>query len=201
MIIGPKYKIARRLGPGVFEKTSGQKFALVQSRKKGFERRSQKSDYGKELLEKQKARFTYGLTERQFSKYAIAAAAKKGADQQNLFYTMLEYRLDNAILRAGFAFTRGGARQMVSHGHFTVNGKRVNIPSYQLKVGDKIEVRKGSAGNIMFTNPDERLKDYLPPSWLTVDREKKLVTVAGAPKLKVDELTFDIGQVLEFYSR
>jgi small subunit ribosomal protein S4 len=189
------------LGSGVFEKTSGQKFALAQSRKKGFERRSQKSDYGKELLEKQKARFTYGLTERQFSKYAIAAGAKRGADQQNLLYQTLEWRLDNAILRAGFASTRGAARQMVSHGHFTVNGKRVNIPSYQLKVGDKIELRKGSAGKAIFTVPDERLKDYLPPSWLTVDREKKLVTVAGAPKLKADELTFDIGQVLEFYSR
>ena len=201
MIIGPKYKIARRLGSGVFEKTSGQKFALAQGRKKGFERRSQKSDYGKELLEKQKARFTYGLTESQFSKYAIAAGAKRGADQQNLLYQTLEWRLDNAILRAGFAYTRGAARQMVSHGHFTVNGKRVNIPSFQLKIGDKIELRKGSAGKAIFTVPDERLKDYLPPSWLTIDREKKLVTVAGAPKLKAEELTFDIGQVLEFYSR
>lgn len=201
MRIGPKYKIARRLGAGVFEKTSGPKFALAQGRKKGFERRGQKSDYGRELLEKQKARFTYGLTERQFSKYAITAAAKKGADKQALFFQMLEWRLDNVVLRSGFAATRAAARQMVSHGHFTVNGRRVNIPSYQLKVGDKIQVRTGSVSKGMFLGSEERLKDYQAPSWLTVDTEKKMITVAGAPKLKVDELIFNIGQVLEFYSR
>ncbi len=200
MIIGPKYKIARRLGAGVFEKTQTQKFALSEARKGKRDKRGPKTDYGIQLLEKQKARFSYCLTEKQFSNYVKKALAKKGTNQ-DLLFQMLEARLDNVVLRAGFATTRLGARQIVSHGHLTVNGERVDIPSYQTKLGDKIGIREGSSKKMVFSTLDERLKKYTPPSWLKLDVEKKTGEVQGAPKLHTDELLFDIGQVLEFYSR
>ncbi len=200
MIIGPKYKIARRLGPGVFEKTQTQKFALSQARKGKGDSRGPKTDFGIQMLEKQKARFSYALTERQFSKYVKQALEKKGTNR-DLLYHMLETRLDNVVLRAGFAATRLAARQMVSHGHLMVNGRRVTIPSYQVKVGDKISIREGSTKKTLFLNIEERIKGAQAPSWLANDLEKKVITVQGAPKLNQTQLIFDIGQVLEFYSR
>ncbi len=201
MIIGPKYKIARRLGAGIFEKTSTQKFAQSEARRGKKDKRSgPKTDYGIQMLEKQKARFYYSLTEKQFSKYVNTAIGKKGANQESL-YGLLEFRLDNVVLRGGFATTRLGARQIVSHGHMMVNGIRVTIPSYQVKVGDKITIRDGSAKKALFASLDERIAKYQPPSWLKLDAEKKVLEVQGTPKLNVTELLFDIGQVLEFYSR
>jgi len=199
--IGPKYKIARRLGAGVFEKTQTQKFALSQARRGKKEGgRGPKSDFGVQMLEKQKARFSYALTERQFSKYVKQALAKKGSNAE-LLYGQLESRLDNVALRGGFGHTRLLARQIVSHGHLLVNGKRVNIPSYQVRVGDKIELRPGSVKKPQFAGIEEKLKNTKAPSWLAVDAEKKVITVQGAPKLNTEELIFDMSQVLEFYSR
>ncbi len=205
MIIGPKYKIARRLGAGIFEKTQGQKFALAESRRKIEKKRGgPKSDYGIQMLEKQKARYSYALTERQFSNYVKAAIAKKG-ENRDLLYKMLESRLDNVVTRAGFATTRLAARQLVSHGHILLNSKKVNIPSIQVKIGDKLTVREGSAKKPVFLALDERLKASFEatkvPAWLKVDPEKKVIEIQGAPKLNAGELMFDIGQVLEFYSR
>jgi small subunit ribosomal protein S4 len=203
MIIGPKYKIARRLGAGVFEKTQTAKFALSQTRKgKGDGRgpKGPKSDFGIQMLEKQKARFSYALTEKQFSKYVLKSLQKKGNNQE-LLYAMVESRLDNVVLRAGFATTRLAARQIVSHGHLMVNNIRVNIPSYEVKLGDKITIREGSQKKTLFANLDENLKKVQAPSWLKVDAEKKVIEIQGAPKLVVSELIYNIGQVLEFYSR
>ena len=201
MIIGPKYKIARRLGAGVFEKTQTQKFAMSEAKKKGKrDSRGPKTDFGVQMLEKQKARFSYALTEKQFSKYVKIALVKKG-NNMDLLYTMLETRLDNVVLRSGFVISRLGARQVVSHGHMMVNGRRVTIPSYQVKIGDKITIREGSSKKPLFATLDERLKSPKNPSWLTVDADKKVITVQGTPKLVATELIFDIGQVLEFYSR
>jgi small subunit ribosomal protein S4 len=205
MIIGPKYKIARRLGPGVFEKTQGQKFALSEARRgKGKndnkKRGGPKSDYGIQMLEKQKARFTYLLTEKQFSKYVKTSIEKKG-DNREILYKTLESRLDNVVLKAGFAPTRLAARQLVSHGHIMVNGKRVTIPSYQVRIGEKISIRPGSTKKPVFATLTERLQKAMPPAWLKVDAEKQTIDVQGAPKLVITELVFDIGQVLEFYSR
>ncbi|MBA3551004.1 30S ribosomal protein S4 [Patescibacteria group bacterium] len=201
MIIGPKYKIARRLGAGVFEKTQTQKFALSEGKRgKKDKRGGPKTDYGIQMLEKQKARFTYALTEKQFSNYVKKALAKKGTNQDTL-YGLLESRLDNVVLRGGIGHTRLAARQIVSHGHMTVNGIRVTIPSYQVKVGDKIAIREASLKKPLFATLDERISKYQPPSWLKLDAEKKVIEVQGAPKLNTAELLFDIGQVLEFYSR
>jgi small subunit ribosomal protein S4 len=205
MIIGPKYKIARRLGAGVFEKTQGQKFALSEAKRgkgknDGKKRGGPKSDFGIQMLEKQKARYTYLLTEKQFSKYVKASIEKQGDNREVLFKT-LESRLDNVVLRAGFAPTRLAARQLVSHGHIMVNGKRVTIPSYMVRIGEKISIRPESAKKPVFATLGERLQKFQAPAWLKLDAEKQTIEVQGAPTLKPTELMFDIGQVLEFYSR
>jgi small subunit ribosomal protein S4 len=203
MKIGPKYKIARRLGAPVFEKTQTQKYVLSQSRKektgRSFSR--PKSDYGIQLLEKQKSRYTYCLTEAQFSKYAKTALAKKGTHSISDFFEALELRADNAVYRAGLAPTRLAARQMVSHGHICVNGKRITIPSYRLSVGDVVTIRKESAGKPLYAALEERLTTYHAPAWLTYDAKTKSVKVSGMPKFERGDSLFDINAILEFYSR
>lgn len=202
MRIGPKYKIARRLGPAIFDKTQTQKFAISEARKrKRSERPRSKSDFGLQLLEKQKARFTYGLNERQFAKYVANALSKKGVKNDDALYLRLETRLDNVIYRVGLAPTRQAARQMASHGHLLVNGTRITVPSYNLKVGDKFEIRQGSAGKGIFNNLAERLKDRIMPAWLSFDLGKRSGEVLALPKLVRTELPFDIAAILEFYRR
>src|SRR5262245_8692490 len=129
MKIGPKYKIAKRLGAPVFEKTQTQKFALSEARKAKNVRKKRggaASDYSKQLTEKQKMRYTYGITEKQLRRYVDEAAAT-GHQPIALLIARLESRLDNVVYRLGLAPTRLGARQMVSHGHVTVNGRKLTI--------------------------------------------------------------------------
>src|SRR5690606_30165190 len=147
MKIGPKYKIARRLGAPVFEKTQSQKYALSLARKERTSkgRPRAKSDYGKQLIEKQKARFSYGLTEKQFRGYVDKSLSAKSPAQK--LFSLLETRLDYTVFRAGLAKTRAQARQAVSHGHITVGGRRVTIPSILLTEGDVIGIRPGSAAS------------------------------------------------------
>lgn len=201
MIIGPRYKIARRLGVPVFEKTQTQKFA-IRSEQKGRSNKKPKakSDYGLGLLEKQKARFSYGITSKQFSNYVKKATEKKG-NSADILVSMLESRLDNVALRAGYATTRQAARQMTSHGHLTVNGKRVTIPSYEVKVGDIVGIKEASKKKALFNSLEERLKLIKLPAWLKPDMEKKEVTIQGIPQVSHTELLFSPGAVLEFYSR
>ena len=139
----------------MFEKTQSQKFQLSKNRKeaakgKGMKHPRQRTDYGLHLLEKQKARYVYIIGERQFSKYAKSAIAKKGSNSAEALFETLEMRLDSVVYRLGFANTRLFARQMVNHGHITVNGKRVTIPSFQVSIGDKIKIRDGSIKKKMF---------------------------------------------------
>jgi small subunit ribosomal protein S4 len=203
MKIGPKYKIARRLGAPIFEKTQTQKFALSQARKeksgKNFSR--PKSEFGLQLLEKQKARFTYAVTEKQFSKYAKEALAKKDRQALSRLYSALELRADNVAYRAGFAPTRLAARQMVSHGHLLVNGKRITIPSYRLGEGDVLSQRVASMSKPLFASLGERVKGMNHPAWLRFDKEKNSATVIAIPKYEPSDSLFDMNAVLEFYSR
>ena len=202
MINKPKYKIARRLGPGIFEKTQTQKFALREGRRKeSRERPRPKSDFGLQMLEKQKARYSYGIGERQFAKYVAEALAKKTTKTDELLYERLETRLDNVAYRLHLAPTRQAARQMVSHGHIMINDVRITIPSYNVKLGDKVKIREASAKKILFANLAEKLKDAMPPSWLKFDAEKRAGEVQGKPKLVKSELVFDIAAILEFYRR
>ena len=138
---GPMYKKSRRLGFSVLE--SGKELAKrpYAPGEHGQDRRKKLSNYGVQLQEKQKVRFMYGLSEKQLHKLFEKALKMKGVNGENLL-KLLESRLDNLVYRIGFATTRKGARQLVNHGHVTVNGKKVNIPSYQVKPGDVISLAK-----------------------------------------------------------
>jgi small subunit ribosomal protein S4 len=199
MISKPKYKIARRLGPGVYDKTQTPKFAA--SKKGTGESKFGRSltEFGTQHIEKQKVRYSYGITERQLSNYVKKVSRVKGMDMAHKLYESLESRLDNVIYRMGLAASRRGARQMVSHGHFTVNGSRVTVPSFELKAGDALKVREGSKGKKIFENLETRLKDYNTPDWVSFDVSKMEGKILGKPK-NMDTF-LDLNVVLEFYSR
>ncbi|MEZ4114442.1 MAG: 30S ribosomal protein S4 [Candidatus Paceibacterota bacterium] len=202
MIIGPKYKICRRLGSGVFDQCQSQKFMLSEAKKlktakKG--RKKQVSEYGQQLNEKQKIRFSYGISEKQLANYVEEATSSKGSVASEKLFEVLETRLDNTIYRLGLASTRRLARQMASHGHFTVNGKKTNVPSYKLKVGDKVAVREGSKSSVLFTDVDKKLEKFQVPAWLSFNAGKLEAEVKGKPKK--EDAFLDFNTVLEFYSR
>jgi len=221
MRIGPKYKICRRIGSDIFEKCQTPKYALSEA-KKGRKERGKRgkniTDYGKQLLNKQKVRLTYRVSEKQFSNYVRGAVAKKGVNSASKLYEDLEGRLDNVVYRLGLAPTRGTSRQMVSHGHIdvngkritipsyavkvgdNVNGKRITIPSYAVKVGDKIKIRERSITKSPFANLDEKMKEgNAIPAWLKFDLTKKEAVVAGKPI--ADTTGLDLNSIIEFYSR
>lgn len=201
MQIGPRYKKARYLGAPVFRKTQTQKFALrVQSKQRSTKRPRAKSEYGRQMLEKQKARYSYGVSGGQFTNYVKAALKMPGNNAKNLI-GLLEGRLDNVVMRAGFAPTRSAARQLVSHGHITVKGRIVNIPSYQVRGGDIIGIREGSRKKAVFAKLDEEIKAAKQPAWLSIDGDKKEIRVAGEPTAEATDLLFDTQSVLEFYTR
>lgn len=202
MLIKSKYKIARRLGYPVFEKTQTQKFSLSEGRRGERPRKHPRTftDYGRQLNEKQKVRYTYLTNERQLKKYVRGVLVKKGVKQDELLYAILESRLDNAAYRLGFAPTRLATRQLVTHGHLCVNNRRVDIPSYQISIGDRISIRAGSAFKKVFANLDARFKEWNPPNWLSLDTTKKEGVVTGTPKLE-PRSGLDFKVVLEFYKR
>ncbi len=201
MKIGPKFKIAKRLGAPIFEKTQSEKFAISQARR-GRERKrgGQASDYKRQLVEKQKMRLTYGITEKQLKRY-VDEAVEKSNQPISLLMERLESRLDNAVYRLGLVKTRRFARQVVSHGHIFVNGKRLGIPSYKVQVGDVITVREGSKQSGLFTNLAEKHEATSVPSWLAMDVKKLEGKVTGVPVYNPAEALFDPEQVMEFYSR
>jgi len=203
MINKAKYKVARKLGPNVFDKTQTQKYAIRAARRNPVSRKNSrpKTDYGLQLLEKQKARVTYGVNERQFAKYVKTILDKKGGNSTDKLIETLERRLDNVVYRLGLANSRQFSRQLVSHGHIRVNGERVTIPSYQVSIGDKVTVKEGSLKRPIFATLEEKLKTYNFPSWLNYDPEKKVFLVQGAPKLGVAEITFDVPVIFQYYSR
>ncbi|HEY9480820.1 MAG TPA: 30S ribosomal protein S4 [Candidatus Paceibacterota bacterium] len=200
MINKPKYKIARRLGASIFEKTSTQKFALRAERKAPSGSRP-KGDFALSMLEKQKVRYTYGVLERQFKKYVKESVAKKGVNTTQALYERLETRLDNVLYRLGWAPTRQAARQMVVHGHIAVDGTRTNSPSFEVGKGDKITVMPSSQKKPLFKDFEEKAKAARIPSWLSYDADKKTASAEGSPKWDQKENLFNLGQVIEFYSR
>lgn len=205
MIVGPRYKVCKRLGNGVYEKCQTQKFALSEARGgtrgRGGRRPRMMSDYGKQLLEKQKVRFTYGVTEKQLVKYVRNASESKGSDVTTKILQTLEQRLDNVVYRIGLAPTRRAARQMVSHGHVTVNGKKVSIPSYNVSVGEKVSVREASKKKELFANVADYASENKVPAWLVFDVKKLEGSVKGEPTKENTDAMFDLTVVMEFYSR
>lgn len=201
MKIGPKFKIAKRLGAPIFEKTQTQKFALSEAR--GGKRRRRMgniSDFKRQLTEKQKMRFSYNISEKQFRRY-VKESVEKSNQPINELVARLERRLDNVVYRLGLAKTRQMARQMVSHGHITVNGKKYTVPSHQVKVTDIIGIRNGSREAKLFENLTEKHEAASVPSWLKFDLKKIEGEIVGLPSYEPTETLFDPVQVLEYYSR
>lgn len=203
MIIGPKYKICKRLGASVFEKCQTQKFQLAEAnapRKTGRGKRGG-SDFGAQLLEKQKARFTYGLSESQFSRYVHEAMEKKGQTAVSGLLSRLEARLDNVVFRAGFVKTRRAARQLVSHGHVMVNGKRMNVPSYQVKQGETVTIRQESRTSPLFATRAEMAVETKTPEWIKLGDNGFEATLSATPNLSDTEAPFNAPVIIQFYSR
>lgn len=198
-----KYKVCRRLGPGVYEKCQSEKFMLAESRKQKPTRGRRRggTDFGRQLLEKQKVRFAYGIGERQFRNYVLEAMKAHGAETGARLYQLLESRLDNVVFRAGLAPTRAAARQLVSHGHVMVNGTRMKVPSYQVRTTDVVSIREGSRGKTIFEQNRERIEGHQSPAWLIYDHGAYTATFKGTPDVVDVSALFDLGAVIEFYSR
>ncbi len=166
----------------------------------GQGRRKKLSEYGLQLREKQKAKRLYGLLEKQFHRYYILASRQKGVTGENLL-NLLESRLDNVVYRLGYASSRKEARQLVLHGHFAVNGRKVNIPSYRVKPGDVIEVREKSRNNSKFKELAELAADKVVPPWLEQDLEKMGGTVLRLPIREEIDVPVEEHLIVELYSK
>jgi small subunit ribosomal protein S4 len=201
---GPVGKISRRLGIGITEK--GQRILNKRAFPPGQHgpaaRRRQVSDYGLQLLEKQKARYMYGVLERQFQRIFEKAQRYPGETGTYLFI-LLERRLDNVVYRLGLATTRQQARQLVSHGHITVNGRKTNIPSYTVKVGEKIAVRPESRRRTYFKNLVDSgdLNRRNVPDWLRLNAADLAGEVISMPRREDAEPGINEQLIVEYYSR
>ena len=203
MKTGPRYKIAKRLGATVFEKAQTQKFALSADRSAKNKRkgRGRQSEYGKQMLEKQKVRITYGLPEKQFRNYVRKALTVRNMQPSDRLHELLELRLDNVVWRLGLSPTRRGARQMVAHGHVMVNGKKSRVPSQSLSVDDKIAVRDGSKEHGVLVGFSERFAERPLPSWLVWDPKSMEGGVKERPTSASADMAGDLVAVLSFYTR
>ena len=197
----PIVKRCRTLGisPAVMGYTGNSK--RESNRNPGPQRRSKKSEYALQLTEKQKVKFIYGVLEKQFHSYYEKASRMKGNTGDELM-TLLERRLDNVVFRLGLAGTRREARQLVNHGHYTVNGKRVNIPSYLVKEGDVIAVCDKSRSTARFKKLVEDDKFVAAPKWLEKDKNAPLEGKVVA-MLARDDIDFDVSVnlIVELYSK
>ncbi len=163
-------------------------------------RRRNITAFGKQLQEKQKVKKAYGMRERQFRHYVKIASSQKGSLPENLA-SLLESRMDSIIFRLGLAPSRSVAHQLISHGHFCLNGRKHNIASVILKPGDVITICPGSVKKIPFRDLEKKLKDYKCPSYLRFNLKKMEGTVLASPDLKELQLPFDFVSIVEFYSR
>ena len=200
---GPKTKISRIFGEPIL---GNGKWLGKNSNPPGQhgEKRKRKTlgEYALQLREKQKARRTYGLLEKQFAKLMNEASRRPGLAGENLLQ-LLELRLDNAVYRAGFATSRRAARQLVSHGHFMLNGRRVDIPSIRLKPGDEITVRPKSVKSGYFSQINDVYGNSIQGSlsWLKGDIKKLQISVTGLPKREEAEADINEQLIVEYYSR
>ena len=200
---GPKARVSRRLGINVWG-TSGETKALDRrpyppGKHGRGRRRSQNSEYLVQLQEKQKARFTYGITEKQFRNTYDEAAKQRGVTGENLL-RLLELRLDNIVYRAGWAATRPQARQFVSHGHINVNGRRVNVPSFRARKDDVIELRP-KAREIVTIRWNLDVLDRAAPMWLDAGDGGQQVTVRELPTREQIEIPVREQLIVELYSK
>ena len=160
--------------------------------------KSNKSEFGEQLRDKQKLRIAYGLREKQFSAYIQSAIAKKAVNTEQMINQLLESRLDNVVYRAGLATSRALSRQLVNHGHVTVNGRKVTIPSYSVKIGEVIAVREGSKKINYFVKLAEKFAPTIP-NWMTGDAKQLSFTIKGTP-MEADKV-LNYQTIIEFYSK
>ena len=165
-----------------------------------FRRRRRSSDYARQLRAKQKARRIYGVLERQFRRYFREAERRPGLTGENLL-SLLESRLDNVVYRLGFADSRAQARQLVQHGHFVVNGRRTNIPSYIVRPQDAITVRDGSRKRTYFKERGKRLDEGAVPNWLSLDAKTMTARALKVPARDDIDTTLDEQLIVEYYAR
>ncbi len=199
---GPKVKISRRLGVNIFENDKGSKALNKRPYppgEHGRSRRRQPSEYLLQLQEKQKAKYIYGVLERQFSNLYKEASRQKGVTGENLL-RMLEQRLDNLVFRAGWASTRPQARQFVSHGMVNVNGRRVDIPSYRVRKGDVISLRDKPRNMIVIRHNMDTI-DRLKPSWIELGDSGFQVTVNDLPTREQIDVPVREQLIVELYSK
>lgn len=197
---GPRVKVMRALGvdlPGLSRKSIERR--PYPPGQHGQARRRKISDFGRQLKEKQKLRFNYGVGEKQMRRYVAQARSSKLAAGDKLL-ELLERRLDNAVFRAGYAPTIPAARQLVNHGHITVNGRRVDIASYQLKPGDVIRPRERSLGLQSITSSLEELS-LSRPEWIEFDSKKLTTRVKSEPTPESVPFPIDVQLVVEYYSK
>ena len=175
-------------------------YSKSSKRNPGGQRRAKKSEYAMQLTEKQKVKFVYGILEKQFRGY-YDKASRAGGNTGEVLLSLIERRLDNVVYRLGFASTRREARQLVNHGHYTVNGKRVNIPSYLVKVGDVVAVCEKSCSNNRFKKMKEDNAFIAAPKWLDRDTNNLQGKVVALPAR--DDIDFEISEhlIVELYSK
>lgn len=208
---GPKEKIERRIGEKLYlkgERSYSQKSATVKKPyppgmhgPKGT--RKKLSEFGQQLKTKQKVRNTYRLLEKQFKQYIKGATASAKKDPYEHIMNKLEKRLDNVTFRMGLAQSRDQARQLVSHGHILVNGRKTTIPSYEVKKEDEIKIREGSQKSPYFSSlVPQWIKKVEVPSWIEIDKDKMVAKIKGSPTWPESGIQLsDLQSIIEYYSR
>lgn len=205
--IDSKCKLCRRAGEKLFlkgDRCFSPKCAMVKRNNvpgvHGSKPRRRLSDYGTQLAEKQKAKRYYGLLEKQF-RLTFEKASKKQGDAGKNFLKALEFRLDNVVFKAGFASSRAQARQLVNHGHFTVNDRKADIPSFTVKEGQSIKIRKSSQKSPYFKAINEKLAQAERPSWLHFDASTLTAKVLHDPKDEDLPQSINVQMIIEYYSK
>lgn len=200
-----KEKLERSLGMKLFlkaERCNSPKCAMVRHPQRpgihGGKRRRAKTEYGEQLLEKQRVKASYGLREKQLARIVNESMKKTGSAGETII-SFLERQLFNVIFRLGMAPSRIVSRQFVGHNHFLVNGKKVTIPSYSVKIGDVISIKPSSQGLLIFKDLPDKLKKYETPEWLELNKEKLEGKIKSLPK--DIEMPFDINLVVDYYSK
>jgi small subunit ribosomal protein S4 len=197
---GPRTRISRRFGIPMFGPDKYLERRNYGPGVHGPKSRRKHTDYGLGLIEKQKLRYFYGLMERQFRGVYERALKRRGVTGEQMLQ-ILETRLDNVVYHLGFSITRAGARQMVSHGHVKVNGRKVNVPSYALKVNDVIEVRESNVSRQLATKNLELATSKVVPDWLMLNKDAFKGTVMRIPTRAEIQPIANEQAVVEFYSR
>jgi small subunit ribosomal protein S4 len=200
----PTYKVCRRLGAGVYDKCQTQKFMLSEAKKnKKREKGRGLSDFAKQLLEKQRVRFAYGIPERQLARYVEDAnrVAALGSDPKVRMTEQLELRLDNIVYRLGMTRSRRAARQLVAHGHVEVNGKRTTIPSRELGMKDVVTLRERTRALPIMERIKETVGSAAVPTWLSFDQNTFEGVVRSLPTPETVEIPGSVDAILGYYSR